>query len=151
MNIWQGEFPTLNTAEDGYIKTAPVDAYGPQNDAGTAAPRMITGDWGLYNMVGNVWEWTSDWFSPVHFLTEENQQTGFVDPQGPTVEDLDQLASWSMFSGLLGDRWDQEKIKKGGSFMCHHSYCWRYRNCARHHLTADSTAHHIGLRCAQPK
>jgi len=42
-------------------------------------------------MVGNVWEWTSDWFSPVHFLTEENQATGFVDPTGPSIEELDEL------------------------------------------------------------
>ena len=42
-------------------------------------------------MVGNVWEWTSDWFSPVHFLTEENQATGFVDPVGPSIEELDEL------------------------------------------------------------
>lgn len=137
MNIWQGKFPTLNTAEDGYIKTAPVDAYGPQND------------WGLYNMVGNVWEWTSDWFSPVHFLTEENQATGFVDPTGPSIEELDELVEMGYLKKDPAGAF--EKIKKGGSFMCHHSYCWRYRNCARHHLTADSTAHHIGLRCARPK
>ncbi|CAK8985308.1 Formylglycine-generating enzyme (FGE) (C-alpha-formylglycine-generating enzyme 1) (Sulfatase-modifying factor 1) [Durusdinium trenchii] len=135
MNIWQGQFPTLNTAEDGYIKTAPVDAFGPQND------------WGLYNMVGNVWEWTNDWFSPVHFLTEENQATGFVDPEGPTEEELDELVERGYVKKDASGAF--EKIKKGGSFMCHKSHCWRYRNCARHHLPADSTAHHIGLRCAR--
>eukprot|EP00435_Cladocopium_sp_Y103_P010891 s1847_g2.t2 len=91
MNIWQGEFPTLNTAEDGYIKTAP--------------------DWGLYNMVGNVWEWTSDWFSPVHFLTEDNQQTGFVDPTGPSVEDLEQLVEMGYLKKDASGAF--EKIKKG--------------------------------------
>ncbi|CAK9018972.1 unnamed protein product [Durusdinium trenchii] len=135
MNIWQGQFPTLNTAEDGYIKTAPVDAFGPQND------------WGLYNMVGNVWEWTNNWFSPVHFLTEENQATGFVDPEGPTEEELDELVERGYVKKDASGAF--EKIKKGGSFMCHKSHCWRYRNCARHHLPADSTAHHIGLRCAR--
>merc|ERR1711865_254050 len=79
MNIWQGEFPHKNTAKDKYIKTAPVNAYGEQNS------------WGLYNMVGNVWEWTSDWFSPLHFLTEENQETGYVDPTGPTTDELDYI------------------------------------------------------------
>lgn len=56
-------------------------------------------------MVGNVWEWTSDWFSPVHFLTEENQQIGFVDPTGPSVEDLEQLVppqKWWESPGRFG-------------------------------------------------
>jgi sulfatase modifying factor 1 len=79
MNIWQGKFPTLNTADDGYNMTAPVDSFGEQNN------------YGLYNMVGNVWEWTSDWWTPAHYLTEENQHIGFVDPAGPTTDELDQL------------------------------------------------------------
>ncbi|CAK0789675.1 unnamed protein product, partial [Prorocentrum cordatum] len=136
MNIWQGTFPTSNTAKDKWIKTAPVDAYGPQND------------WGLYNMVGNVWEWVGDWFTPVHFLTEETQATGFVDPLGPSVDELDQVVEMGYMSRDGSGQF--EKVKKGGSFMCHKSYCWRYRICARSHLSAESTAHHVGVRCARP-
>ncbi|CAE7692564.1 Sumf1 [Symbiodinium pilosum] len=135
MNIWQGTFPKENTAKDGYLKTAPVDAYGPQND------------WGLYNLVGNVWEWTSDWYSPVHFLTEKNKDTGLVDPKGPEIEELDELVEMGYLKKDSSGQY--EKIKKGGSFMCHKSYCYRYRICARSHLTADGAAHHTGVRCAR--
>eukprot|EP00440_Ansanella_granifera_P060416 gb/GFBE01065484.1/.p1 GENE.gb/GFBE01065484.1/~~gb/GFBE01065484.1/.p1 ORF type:complete len:412 (+),score=81.74 gb/GFBE01065484.1/:1-1236(+) len=136
MNIWQGTFPKENTAKDGYTKTAPVDAFGEQNA------------WGLHNMVGNVWEWTSDWFTPVHFLTEETRDTGFIDPTGPSVEELDQVAEMGYLSKDRSGSY--EKVKKGGSFMCHKSYCWRYRVCARSHLTPDSSAHHTGFRCVRP-
>ncbi|PAA81542.1 hypothetical protein BOX15_Mlig031291g1 [Macrostomum lignano] len=108
MNIWQGEFPRLNTADDGYVGTAPVDAYGPQNS------------FGLYNMVGNVWEWTaSRW-----------DRNGAPDelPQRPAASD--------------------EMTKKGGSFMCHKSYCYRYRCAARSQNTADTSSANIGFRCA---
>ncbi|CAE7193896.1 APC8 [Symbiodinium sp. CCMP2592] len=134
MNIWQGAFPKENTAKDGYQKTAPVDAYGPQND------------WGLYNMVGNVWEWTGDWYSPVHFLTDKNKDTGLVDPTGPEIEELDEIVDMGYLKKDSSGQY--EKIKKGGSFMCHKSYCYRYRICARSHLTADGSAHHTGVRCA---
>ncbi|CAJ1341075.1 unnamed protein product, partial [Effrenium voratum] len=137
MNIWQGQFPTENTAEDGYVKTAPVDAYGPQND------------WGLYNMVGNAWEWTSDWWSPVHFLTEETKETGLVDPLGPTEEELEELVDMGILKKDASGAF--EKTKRGGSFMCHHSYCYRYRVMARSHLTVDSSAHHLSMRCVRPK
>ena len=62
-------------------------------------------------MVGNVWEWTSDWFSPVHFLTEENQEIGFVDPKGPSVEDLEQLVP---------------RQQNGGKFDCRFPESWGY-------------------------
>ena len=132
MNIWQGKFPTRNTAEDGFNTTAPVDSYGEQNH------------FGLYNMVGNVWEWTSDWWTPAHYLTEENQHIGFVDPAGPSTDELDQLKEM----GYLEPDAEYEKTKKGGSFMCHKSYCYRYRNCARTKMTAESSAHNVGFRCA---
>ncbi|KAL5464143.1 hypothetical protein EMCRGX_G033110 [Ephydatia muelleri] len=109
MNIWQGEFPRVNTADDGYAGTAPVMSYPPNK-------------YGLYNMVGNVWEWTADWWTARH-------QTGFEkDPKGP----------------LLG----KEKVKKGGSFMCHKNYCYRYRCAARSQNTPNSSAFNLGFRCA---
>ncbi|XP_072394273.1 formylglycine-generating enzyme [Diabrotica undecimpunctata] len=97
-NIWQGEFPHTNTAEDGFVFTSPVDSF-PANK------------FGLYNMAGNVWEWTQDnWKN---------------DPD--------------------------TKVKKGGSYLCHESYCWRYRCAARSSNTKDSSASNLGFRCAADK
>ena len=110
MNIWQGEFPTNNTLDDGYAGTAPVDEYQPNK-------------YGLYNMAGNVWEWVSDWWTIRH--SSEPQK----DPQGPA-------------SGT-------EKVKKGGSYMCHREYCYRYRCASRSQNTPDSSASNLGFRCAQ--
>ncbi|XP_008852788.1 formylglycine-generating enzyme isoform X2 [Nannospalax galili] len=108
-NIWQGEFPVSNTGEDGFQGTAPVDAFPPNG-------------YGLYNIVGNVWEWTSDWWT-VHHSVEEAHN-----PKGPP-------------SG-------KDRVKKGGSYMCHKSYCYRYRCAARSQNTPDSSASNLGFRCA---
>lgn len=110
MNIWQGDFPHNNTAEDGYIGTAPVDSY-PANK------------YGLHNMVGNVWEWTTDWWAVRHHKDFQK------DPQGPP-------------SGT-------DKVKKGGSYMCHPKFCYRYRCAARSQNTPDSSASNLGFRCAK--
>lgn len=101
MNIFQGKFPGVNSKADGYEFACPVDAFPPQND------------FGLYNIMGNVWEWVEDWWK---------------DPN-----DL-QL---------------REKVKKGGSFLCHKSYCYRYRNAARTKSTPDSATLNGGFRCAK--
>ncbi|XP_054026129.1 formylglycine-generating enzyme isoform X3 [Dryobates pubescens] len=108
-NIWQGVFPTNNTAEDGYKGTAPVTAFPPNA-------------YGLYNIVGNAWEWTSDWWA-VHHSTQE-----LHNPKGPA-------------SGT-------DRVKKGGSYMCHKAYCYRYRCAARSQNTPDSSASNLGFRCA---
>lgn len=108
--IWQGEFPNRNTSEDGYISTAPVNAYTPNK-------------FGLYNVVGNVWEWCSDWFS-----TEHLKQSMIENPSGPQI--------------------GTTKVMKGGSFLCHDSYCNRYRLAARSSNTVDSSTANIGFRCA---
>lgn len=110
-NIFQGTFPTENTEEDGYQFMAPVDAFGPQNELG------------LYNMVGNVWEWVQDWWT-VHHSTELS-----IDPTGPTT--------------------GEEKVKRGGSFLCHRSFCYRYRTVARFKTTPDSATQNAGFRCAR--
>ncbi|MDQ0948040.1 sulfatase modifying factor 1 [Streptomyces phaeochromogenes] len=95
-NIWQGTFPTKNTAEDGYAGTAPVHAFPPNA-------------YGLYNVSGNVWEWCA----------------GPWDPRSPEL-----------------------RVMRGGSYLCHDSYCNRYRVAARTANTADSTTGNLGFRIA---
>ncbi|KQO18862.1 hypothetical protein ASF12_05630 [Paenibacillus sp. Leaf72] len=110
-NIWQGKFPTLNTNMDGYAGTAPVDAYLPNG-------------YGLYNVVGNVWEFCADWFS-----VDYHQSASLLNPQGPPR--------------------GQSKVMKGGSYLCHRSYCNRYRVAARSSNTPDSASGNMGFRCAR--
>lgn len=109
MNIWQGDFPHHNTEDDGYANTAPVTSFPPNG-------------YGLFNIAGNVWEWTLDWWT-IHHTADEVEN-----PTGPA-------------SG-------KDKVKKGGSYMCHESYCYRYRCAARSQNTPDSSASNLGFRCA---
>ncbi|KAL3852420.1 hypothetical protein ACJMK2_016063 [Sinanodonta woodiana] len=113
MNIWHGNFPLTNTKDDGYFGTAPVTAFEEQNK------------FGLKNMIGNVWEWTQDWWEVHHSPEFKDNEKG---PSSGT-----------------------DKVKKGGSFMCHKSYCYRYRCEARSQNTPDSSAHNLGFRCASDK
>ena len=101
MNVWQGTFPDVNTCDDGWYGTCPVDAYEPNG-------------WGLWNMVGNVWEWTATRFDDRFALTGS------------------------------GDR----IALKGGSYLCHGSYCRRYRPSGRIASTAESSSGNVGFRCA---
>ncbi|KAK2584597.1 hypothetical protein KPH14_006955 [Odynerus spinipes] len=110
INIWQGEFPNNNTKEDGYLGTAPVTEFLPN-------------PYGIYNIAGNVWEWTSDWWFTKH--SSDRQKN----PKGPP-------------SG-------SDKVKKGGSYLCHKSYCYRYRCAARSQNTPDTSAGNLGFRCAK--
>jgi sulfatase modifying factor 1 len=107
-NIWQGEFPVLDSGEDGFTTVAPVDAFEPNG-------------FGLHNSVGNVWEWCADYFDPAW-----HREATRLDPAGPA-------------SG-------ETRVMKGGSYLCHQSYCWRYRNAARTGTTPDSSTGHIGFR-----
>jgi sulfatase modifying factor 1 len=109
-NIWQGEFPKIDTADDGFAGTCPVDAFPPNG-------------FGLYSITGNAWEWCADWFDPAF-----HQTAGRIDPAGPP-------------SGT-------SRVMKGGSFLCHMSYCNRYRVAARTSQTPDSSSSNVGFRCA---
>jgi formylglycine-generating enzyme required for sulfatase activity len=109
-NIWQGRFPEYNSGEDGYLGTAPVDAYGPQNA------------FGLFNMAGNVWEWCADWWSATYHVDGPRDN-----PTGPPT--------------------GTARVVRGGSFLCHHSYCNRYRVAARSKNTPDSSTGNMGFRC----
>ena len=109
-NIWQGDFPHDDTADDGYAGTCPVEAFPPNG-------------YGLYSMTGNTWEWCLDWFSP-----ESHGHSVSDNPAGPAT--------------------GQARVVKGGSFLCHKSYCNRYRVAARTSNTPDSSTSHMGFRCA---
>jgi formylglycine-generating enzyme required for sulfatase activity len=107
-NIWQGTFPTVNTEEDGWLTTAPARSFPPN-------------DYGLYQPIGNVWEWCADWFSPVYYA-----QSPLDDPPGPGF--------------------GTSRVIRGGSYLCHDSYCNRYRNAARSSNTPDSSTGNTGFR-----
>ena len=113
-NVWQGDFPNNNTAADGYAWTAPVTAY-----------RKMDG--GFYNLVGNVWEWCADWFSPTWHVPASDATR--INPKGPAR--------------------GESRVMKGGSFLCHESYCNRYRLGARTGNTPDSATTNLGFRCAR--
>ncbi|MCY4196605.1 MAG: formylglycine-generating enzyme family protein [Rhodobacteraceae bacterium] len=109
-NIWQGEFPRLNTIADGFMGTAPARSFQPNG-------------FGLFNMVGNVWQWTKDPFKvrslKKSVIAFHARKTGF-------------------------------KLSKGGSFLCHASYCFRYRIAARTGTSPDSSMSHMGFRLVYP-
>ncbi|MDR6971960.1 formylglycine-generating enzyme family protein [Leifsonia shinshuensis] len=107
-NVWQGVFPVSNDLSDGFLTTAPAVHFAPNG-------------YGLYQTVGNVWEWCEDWYSAEYY-----GNAAAVGPTGP--ED------------------GTQRVLRGGSFLCHDSYCNRYRNSARSQNTPDSAMANAGFR-----
>jgi formylglycine-generating enzyme required for sulfatase activity len=123
-NTWQGEFPWQSTNEDGYEWTAPVGSFPPNG-------------YGLYEMAGNVWEWTTDWYRSTH---EEGASACCApsNPRGGKLED-----SYDPAQPLKIPR----KVMKGGSYLCAPNYCRRYRPAARMAQPVDTATCHLGFRC----
>jgi formylglycine-generating enzyme required for sulfatase activity len=107
-NIWQGSFPQTDLGEDGFTTVAPVDSFPPNA-------------FGLFNAIGNVWEWCSDYFDATW-----HRNATRLDPVGPTA--------------------GGKRVMKGGSYLCHESYCWRYRNAARIGTDPESSTGHMSFR-----
>lgn len=110
-NIWQGDFPVNNAAADGWVTTAPVRAFEPNG-------------FGLWQTVGNVWEWCADRFDPGYYRVSPRDN-----PRGPGV--------------------GTARVLRGGSYLCHDSYCNRYRNAARSSNTPDSSMGNAGFRTVE--
>ena len=125
-NTWQGEFPWENLQEDGYEGTSPIGAFPPNG-------------YGLYDMIGNVWEWTTDWYVARHSEEVASACCAPRNPRGPRE----------------GDSYDPRqpavriprKVIKGGSHLCAPNYCRRYRPAARFPEPIDTSTSHLGFRC----
>jgi formylglycine-generating enzyme required for sulfatase activity len=128
-NTWQGAFPNENLESDGYARTSPVRSF-PRNG------------YGLYDMIGNTWEWTTDWYSTRHAAADPahpccapsnprgGPEDGSFDPCQPNVR-------------------IPRKVLKGGSHLCAPNYCRRYRPAARHAQPVDTSTSHVGFRCVR--
>jgi len=125
-NTWQGAFPFQNSIEDGYERTSPVGNY-PANG------------YGLFDMIGNVWEWTCDWYEPRH--PDEAPKACCI-PRNPR-RGREERSYDPLQPGIRIPR----KVLKGGSHLCAPSYCRRYRPAARHPEPIDTSASHVGFRC----
>jgi formylglycine-generating enzyme required for sulfatase activity len=125
-NTWQGEFPHENIALDGYERTSPVTAFPPNG-------------YGVYDMIGNVWEWTSDWYSAKHKADAQKACCVPKNPRGGPEE--------ASYDPRLPKIRIPRKVLKGGSYLCAPSYCRRYRPAARHAEPIDTSTNHVGFRC----
>ncbi|RKX32944.1 MAG: formylglycine-generating enzyme family protein [Candidatus Zixiibacteriota bacterium] len=109
-NIWQGTWPDVNHLDDGFFYTAPVGGFSPN-------------DWGVHDMIGNVWEWTADWYAPDYYLNSPASN-----PSGPDSGD--------------------NRVARGGSWFCSPNYCGAYSTHYRGASPPDHAFNNVGFRCA---
>jgi formylglycine-generating enzyme len=128
-NFWQGDFPWRHTGANGWRGTTPVGLFAPNG-------------YGLYDMTGNVWEWTSDYYAPRGAGAGATANACCKPPRNPRTETPD--ASFDI--GRPGAHIPRRVIK-GGSHLCAPSYCLRYRPAARQPEAIDTSTSHIGFRC----
>jgi formylglycine-generating enzyme required for sulfatase activity len=124
-NYWQGQFPWQNTCDDGFFRTSPVRAF-PANG------------YGLYDMIGNVWEWTDEWYSTE---TIESDKPCCGPPRARRARMAES------FDPCTPDLKIPRRVLKGGSHLCAANYCQRYRPAARYAHPIDSPTSHVGFRC----
>lgn len=121
-NTWEGNFPYQNKVRDGFYLSAPVSTYAANG-------------YGLYDMSGNVWEWCADWYHENYYETLASQTA--VNPKGPET------------SYDSNEPYAQKRVSRGGSFLCHKSYCSGYRNSMRMKTTPDTGSIHTGFRAVK--
>jgi formylglycine-generating enzyme required for sulfatase activity len=125
-NTWQGRFPYRNDGALGWAGTSPVGTFPPDGS-------------GLVDMIGNVWEWTADWWSAKH---EGDASKACCIPENPRGGS--EAASYDSCQPQIRI---PRKVLKGGSHLCAPNYCRRYRPAARHAEPIDTSTSHVGFRC----
>ena len=125
-NTWQGAFPQQNLKADGFERTSPVTAFPPNG-------------YGVYDMIGNVWEWTKDWYAPKHEADAGSDCCISKNPHGGAAD--------GSYDPCQPHVKIPRKVIKGGSHLCAPNYCRRYRPAARHAEAIDTSTSHLGFRC----
>jgi formylglycine-generating enzyme required for sulfatase activity len=125
-NTWQGEFPWQHDCRDGHERTSPVGSYAPNG-------------YGLHDMIGNTWEWTTDWYQARHPPEEPKACCVPKNPRGPRAEES--------YDPRQPEILIPRKVLKGGSHLCAPNYCRRYRPAARFPEPVDTSTSHVGFRC----
>ncbi len=128
-NYWQGLFPFANTREDGWERTSPVGSFPPNG-------------YGLHDMIGNVWEWTADWWSTHRTAPRKKHGQSCCAIRNPRGGKLRDSLDPAQPQTPIG-----RKVLKGGSHLCAVNHCQRFRPAARHPETIDTSTSHIGFRC----
>jgi formylglycine-generating enzyme len=125
-NTWQGDFPWDHRCRDGFERTSPVGAFPPNG-------------YGLHDVIGNVWEWTTDWYHPKHAAEQVKACCIPRNPRGPRIDDS--------YDPEQPEIRIPRKVLKGGSHLCAPNYCRRYRPAARYPEPVDTSTSHVGFRC----